>query len=635
MLYDANEKGGAMRFSTSQVLHKRSLRTSIIVPLTAALVLVWISTANSSTPVTAGYSDFSYGTSVSAPTGQKPQSKLWFNDGSWWGVLWNRSTAKYQIHKFDVPSQSWTSTSTIVDPRRTSQADVLWDGSKLYVASAQTVGTTSTDLRLLLYRFSYSASSKAYSLDPGFPVSPASVAPEAAVLDKDSTGQLWLTYTDNNGAGGRSVLVTHSTSSDASWVAPYVLPVSNATNLDADDISTLVSYGNNSGRYIGVLYSNQTDETLNFASHPDGAADTVWTRTVVNGGPKVPDDHLNIKSLMSDDSGRVFAIVKTSLNDKSPSVPSDPLIVLWVLSNGTWSSTTVWTVAENATRAIVLLDSQHRRVYAFMAAPCCSGGTVYMKQSSYDSLGFPSGLGTPFIQSSTDPKINNPTSTKQELNASTGLLVEAGDDSTRYYLHGYLSLDDTPTTTSTTTTTTTTPTTTTSTTTTSTTTTTTTTPTTVTVAPSADSYVDSVTPDTNYGSALSLRVDASPVQSTYLRFDLSPYSGRTLISATLRVTTTTATASGSPGPEVVKSVADTSWEEGSLTYSNRPPVGTSLGSLNNPTASNTTYEIPLNAGQIQPGGPLSLAMDSTNSDAFYVNSKEATTNRPQLVLTFA
>jgi hypothetical protein len=615
-----------MRFSTSKVLHKRGLRTSIIVPLTAALVLVWISTARS-TPVAAGYRDFSYGTSVSAPTGQKPQSKLWFNDGRWWGVLWNRSTAKYQIHTFDVASQSWTSTSTVVDPRRTSQADVLWDGSKLYVASAQKVGTTSTDLRLLLYRFSYSASSTAYSLDSGFPVSVTSVAPEAAVFDKDSTGTLWLTYTDDNGAGGRSVFVTHSTSSDASWITPYVLPVPNATNLNADDISTLVSYGSNSGRYVGVLYSNQNDETLNFASHPDGAADTVWTRTVLNGGPKVPDDHLNIKSLMSDDSGRVFAIVKTSLNDKSPSVPSDPLIVLWVLSNGTWSSTTVWTVAENATRGIVLLDSQHRTVYAFMAAPCCSGGTVYMKQSSYDRLGFPSGLGTPFIQSSTDPEINNPTSTKQELNASTGLLVEAGDDSTRYYLHGYLSLDDTPTTTTSTTTT--------STTTTTTTTPTTTTPTTVTVAPSADSYVDSVNPDTNYGSALSLRVDASPVQSTYLKFDLSPYSGRTLTSATLRVTTTTATASGSPGPEVVKSVADSSWEEGSLTYSNRPPLGTTLGSLNNPTASNTTYEIPLNAGQIQPGGPVSLAIDSTNSDAFYVNPKEATTNRPQLVLTFS
>jgi hypothetical protein len=606
-----------MHFYASQVLHKRGLRTSIILALTAALVLVWISTAKSSTPVTAGFRDFSYGSSVSAPTGQKPQSKLWFNDGRWWGVLWNSSTAKYQIYKFDVSSQSWTSTSTVVDPRRRSQADVLWDGSKLYVASAQKVGTTSTDLRLLLYRFSYSTSSKAYSLDSGFPVSVASVAPEAAVLDKDSTGRLWLTYTDNNGASGRSVFVTHSTSSNASWVTPYVLPVPNATNLNTDDISTLVSYGNNSGRYIGVLYSNQNDATLNFASHPDGAADTAWTRTVVNGGPKIPDDHLNIKSLMSDDSGRVFAIVKTSLNDKSPSVPSDPLIVLWVLSNGTWSSTTVWTVAENATRSIVLLDSQHRRVYAFAAAPCCSGGVVYMKQSSYENLGFPSGLGTPFIQSSTDPEINNPTSTKQELNASTGLLVEAGDDSTRYYLHGYLSLDDTPTTT------------------TSTTTTTTTTPTTVTVAPSADSYVDSLNPSTNYGSALSLRVDASPVQSTYLKFDLSPYSGRTLTSATLRVTTTTATASGSPGPEVVKSVADTSWGEGSLTYSNRPPVGTSLGSLNNPTASNTTYEIPLDAGQIQPGGPVSLAIDSTNSDAFYVNSKEATTNRPQLVLTFS
>src|SRR5580765_5531886 len=45
--------------------------------------------AAGATPVTAGFRDFSYGTTVSAPTGQKPESKLWFNDGRWWAVLFN------------------------------------------------------------------------------------------------------------------------------------------------------------------------------------------------------------------------------------------------------------------------------------------------------------------------------------------------------------------------------------------------------------------------------------------------------------------------------------------------------------------------------------------------------------------
>ncbi|HMQ32427.1 MAG TPA: hypothetical protein PKD53_16970, partial [Chloroflexaceae bacterium] len=44
-------------------------------------------------PITAGYRTFSYGTPNgrcnSTPTGEKPESKLWWNDGYWWGRLCN------------------------------------------------------------------------------------------------------------------------------------------------------------------------------------------------------------------------------------------------------------------------------------------------------------------------------------------------------------------------------------------------------------------------------------------------------------------------------------------------------------------------------------------------------------------
>ena len=51
-------------------------------------------TGQASLPVEAGYQDFSYGSvGMPAPTEDKPQSKLWFNNGIWWGVLYNATVA--------------------------------------------------------------------------------------------------------------------------------------------------------------------------------------------------------------------------------------------------------------------------------------------------------------------------------------------------------------------------------------------------------------------------------------------------------------------------------------------------------------------------------------------------------------
>src|SRR4028119_2340165 len=84
-----------------------------------------------------GYRDLSFAASgVARPTGEKPQSKLWFNDGIWWGVLFNRSTEKHQIYRYDWASHTWSDTGTVVDDRNNSKADVLWDGGRLYVATA-------------------------------------------------------------------------------------------------------------------------------------------------------------------------------------------------------------------------------------------------------------------------------------------------------------------------------------------------------------------------------------------------------------------------------------------------------------------------------------------------------------------
>src|SRR5688572_24240187 len=162
-----------------------------------------------------GYKDFLY-TGATSPTGQKPQSKLWHNDGIWWGVMFNRTSGKFEIHRLDWTTQTWSTTGTMVDSRSKSSADALWDGSKLYTVSAVPPGT-SGDVGIKVMRFSYNALTQAYSVNSGFPVVLANVAVETVVMDKDSTGALWATYTDSNSSGGRHTLVTHSTTNDLTW----------------------------------------------------------------------------------------------------------------------------------------------------------------------------------------------------------------------------------------------------------------------------------------------------------------------------------------------------------------------------------------------------------------------------------
>jgi hypothetical protein len=408
----------------------------------AAVVLVGLAlAAPASASADVGFRDFSYGTSVTAPTGQKPQSKLWWTSGGqWWGVLWSTASKAWTIHKYDKASRAWSSTGVKIDSRRTGSADALWDGSTLTIAIALKEGSSQTDARVLVYRFSFDGSTWS-SL--GSPAKITDGKPETLVLDKDSTGKLWVTYTADNATAGKTVYVAHTTTNETTWGAPYALPVDGANNLAADDISALVAYGNGTtGRYVGVLYSNQNDETLSFARHADGGGDTAadWQRIVLASGAKLPDDHLNIRGLLDDSSGRVFAVVKTSLNDKSPKVGSDPLIVLYTISGTTSTSATVWSVADDVTRAILMLDSENKKAHIFGAGPCCSGGTIYTKSAKYDAPSFSSGLGTPFIQLASDPKINNVTSAKQTVNSTSGLLVEAGDDGTRMYVHNFLTL---------------------------------------------------------------------------------------------------------------------------------------------------------------------------------------------------
>ena len=406
----------------------------VLLALIGAMFLGYAGPASADT----GYRDFSFSApNVVSPTGEKPQSKLWFNDGTWWGSLFNRSTEAYHIYRYDRTTHTWSDTGTALDDRNPSKADTLWDGTHLYVASATQSSTSGGSARL--YRYSYDTATKRYTLDPGFPVNISSAGMEAIVLDKDSTGKLWATYTQGN-----QVYVNRSLGNDQTWGTPFVLPVK-GTTVSADDISGIVAFDTSTAApQIGVMWSNQIDSAMYFATHRDGDADDIWqaSRTAIQG-PNQADDHISLRSLQADDvSGRVFAAVKTSLNDVPNPNPNAPLNLLLVRGqDGSWTNNVFGRVGDDHTRPIVMIDREHRNLYMFATAST-NGGTIYYKKSPLDNISFPTGKGTPFIQSTTDKRINNATSTKQNINSMTGLLVQASDDTSKNYLHNFMDLGD-------------------------------------------------------------------------------------------------------------------------------------------------------------------------------------------------
>jgi hypothetical protein len=443
--------GGKKRLAFGRIRNRGSGRGAGTVVVLAALLVA--SLGPIARPVRAagdvGYQDGSY--SGSAVTGREPQSKLWFNDGIWWASMYSSAAGAVDIQRLNWATQTWTDTGVRIDERSHSSADTLWDGSKLYVLSSYSDQSfscsppTSGDVTMRMMRYSYDSGAKTYTLDPGFPVTIANAAVQAAGMAKDSTGTIWATWGYPTASHG-NVFITHSTSDTAHYVTPYVLPLSGVTTMECPDYSNVVAYDGK----IGVMWSNQTESDIYFGIHVDGDADTTWTRSTALSGTGWADNHVNVKSLTADPAGRVFAATKTSLNgDQCPPSSANaqnPLILLvYMDGTGGWQRRTFSTAADCETRPLVQLDPDNRQLYMFATQPAPnssygSGGSIMYKQTSLDNPNFASGPGTPIIQLAANPKINNVTGTKQTVNANTGLVVLAADDSTHHYVHGAITI---------------------------------------------------------------------------------------------------------------------------------------------------------------------------------------------------
>jgi methionine-rich copper-binding protein CopC len=378
------------------------------------------------------YLDQTFDATIGKPTADKPQSKLWYLDGAWWALMVNQGGTLVHIHEL-MPDHTWRDTGVVVDNRANSTGDALWSSrnNKLWVASR------ASGSNLVVNRFSYTSATRSWAVDSGFPVTVNSGgASESATIDQAADGKYWITYTR-----GSRVWVSHSTDDTGNtWIPPYQ-PAVPDTVISSDDLSAIIAFGSS----VGVMWSDQQSGAFRFAIHDNADPDTVWRVEDASAGLQTPDDHINLKQLVGDPQGRIFAVVKTSANDSATVAPTDVLMAVVTRTPpagggkgaGTWTRATAGTVADDHTRPLIMLDQTNSEIY-FIATGGEAGGDVFYKKSSLNDITFETGRGQRLVDAPFS--LNDPTGAKDPVTAQTGLVVIASSSSARRYAHAEMQL---------------------------------------------------------------------------------------------------------------------------------------------------------------------------------------------------
>lgn len=440
---------------------------------TALLLSLWVVVGAQSTPLSPfGYLNFSYTgyAGAGSPSGEKPESKLWWNDGFWWGSLFNSSTSKFHIYRLNWGAQTWEDTGVVLDDRNNTKADTLWDNTakKLYVASHVAVESDGEEASLAnsarLYRYSYDATAQKYSLDQGFPVNINKDRTETLVLAKAASGRFWITYI-SRGTTPKATpdyrVFVNSSADGVTWGTPFV-PTLNVTNtgvhVGRGDIAAVVAFSNS----VGIMWNNtisDSNHTLHFAYRAanDNSSNTPWTHQMISV-PGGADDHVSLRSLHANPNGQVFAAIKTSTPLTDPLTQTIALIGLVARDvDGTISFHMYSRNTDKDTQPSLVIDegdpanSGDDKAYIFATGKEGGSKICYKTlaiKSPLSSMGnFPVGdCGTDFIEDRTYRLINNATSMKQNANKTTGIVVLAADDLTvptttqvsRVYVHNVL-----------------------------------------------------------------------------------------------------------------------------------------------------------------------------------------------------
>lgn len=360
---------------------------------------------------------YEYGQPGHSATRDKAQSKVWHHDGSWWATMIEPYAQEVRI--FELVDGIWTDTGVLVDARERSNADVLWTGSTLYIASRTSGGD------LLLQRYRYGPDRTWVAEWP----TAALISPDGGrslAIAVDSVGRVWASWID-----GTRVWIASSAPGGRTWNRPVTPP--GGDNVREDDATDITEFAGQ----IGVMWSNQEREAFLWTSREDTAPLGQWSdHRSVREGVNIADGHINFAV---SPTGDVWAAVKTSLGDDGEPAASPLIEVLRRLPDGSWERYTAASVADQMTRAQLMItaDGEHLVLVATSPQP---GGEIYFKIATTEDPKFTPGKGS-VLMAWNGAVLNDVSTPRAPVDISLPVAVLASDREAGRYYHSLLSLD--------------------------------------------------------------------------------------------------------------------------------------------------------------------------------------------------
>lgn len=209
------------------------------------------------------------------PTADKPQSKLWYADHSWWAILpdvtgptlWKRAET------------GWSEIPQVREKLKgvPGRADVWAEETRVTAVGVDDSSLTVFRLEKLPGNESQHWNTRILAVL----LPPVAGTIETATIGREESGLWWVAATS-----GASVCVWHSADNGHIWGKPYIL----ASGIDADDICVVTPLAEGTG----VIWSDQVRDAVVMRVHRNGNAPGSWDKEIlVDSGNKTADDHLN------------------------------------------------------------------------------------------------------------------------------------------------------------------------------------------------------------------------------------------------------------------------------------------------------------------------------------------------------
>lgn len=369
------------------------------------------STTRLEPPVVAAFRGPGWPTSsVHRPLDDRGAARVWAAAGTWWAILL-AANGEWRIARLDAAAQVWVDTGTVVDARRSSRADAVWDGTTLLVASAVEGG--GSDEPILVTRFRYRPDVERFVLDADFPIVVAH-GPARAWIDRDPSGRLWLALLANG-----SLRVAHSIGDDHRWSSVVPLAPSGAT-------VTAVAVASSSAT-LAIAYAEQDDRTVHVARP---ATDASWDeeRLDLAGVTSAP---IELEATVLPGPGDRLA-VGARLSNEGAAALAPGLVVGVRSADGAWRQAVADRIKDHA-GSFALVPTGDGQL-TVVSTPSGDGGWLLAKSSPAATLAFESGPGTPILGAALEGNLRDPVVARR-ASADGQSLVLAADDASGDYFH--------------------------------------------------------------------------------------------------------------------------------------------------------------------------------------------------------